>query len=250
MRAGLEHRLARLLLRELGLRAVAGADRAQVDDLRRRVRHPEAVELLVERVEALLEVLAPRAPGSRSPGRDSACRRGTRCAGPRRGCPARPSTRGPATRARRGSRTRRRPRTSAGSASARTRCGSPRRGRPERTAGPGDGGTITGKEPISSATAFACSGPAPPNATSANSRGSWPRCTEITRSAPAMFSLTIRRMPSAASSRPSPIASAIVCTAAFAASTSSAISPPIRSAGRWPRTTLASVTVGSVPPWP
>ena len=57
---GLEHRLARLLLGQLGLRPVAGADRAQVDDLRRRVRHPEAVELLVERVEALLQVLAPR----------------------------------------------------------------------------------------------------------------------------------------------------------------------------------------------
>ena len=42
------------------------------------------------------------------------------------------------------------------------------------------------------------------------------------RSAPAMFSLTIARMPSAASStEPRPIASAIVCTAARAASTSS-----------------------------
>ena len=43
-----------------------------------------------------------------------------------------------------------------------------------------------------------------------------------------------------------PIASAIVCTAARAASTSSSISPPSRRGGRWPSTTFASVTVGSV----
>ena len=109
---------------------------------------------------------------------------------------------------------------------------------------------MTGNEPISSATALACSGPAPPKATSANSRGSWPRCTLITRSAPAMFSLTILRIPSAASSRLRPIASAIVPTAVRAASTSSSISPPISRGGRWPTTTLASVTVGAVPPRP
>ena len=115
---------------------------------------------------------------------------------------------------------------------------------------PGEGGTITGKEPISSATALACSGPAPPKATSANSRGSWPRWTEITRSAPAMFSLTIARIPSAAWSTDSPIASATPATAVRAASASSVISPPIRRGGRWPTTTLASVTVGAVPPLP
>ena len=97
----------------------------------------------------------------------------------------------------------------AGSACGRTRCGSRRRGRRARTAGPGDGGTITGKEPMSSATALACSGPAPPKATSAKSRGSWPRWTETSRSAPAMFSLAIARMPSAAASSERPIASAI-----------------------------------------
>ena len=37
---------------------------------------------------------------------------------------------------------------------------------------PGLGGTITGQEPSSRASALACSGPAPPNATSAKSRGS------------------------------------------------------------------------------
>src|SRR3954447_13588835 len=59
VRPGLQHRLDGLGLRQLGLRAVAGPDRPQVDDLRRRVGHPEAVKLLVQRVEALVEVLAP-----------------------------------------------------------------------------------------------------------------------------------------------------------------------------------------------
>ena len=74
---------------------------------------------------------------------------------------------------------------------------------------PGEGGTMTGNEPISWATAFACSGPAPPKATSAKSRGSWPRCTETRRRAPAMFSLTMATMPSAASSTDRPMASPI-----------------------------------------
>jgi hypothetical protein len=66
-----------------------------------------------------------------------------------------------------------------------------------------------------------------------------------------MFSFTIATMPSAASStEESPIASAIVPTAARAASMSSSISPPRRRGGRYPRTTFASVTVGSVPPLP
>ena len=66
-----------------------------------------------------------------------------------------------------------------------------------------------------------------------------------------MFSFTIARIPSAASSgEPRPIASAIDCTAVRAASTSSSISPPNRRGGRWPTTTFASVTVGSAPPLP
>ena len=44
--------------------------------------------------------------------------------------------------------------------------------------------------PSSSASAAACSGPAPPNAASVNSRGSWPRCTETILSASAMAWLT------------------------------------------------------------
>ncbi len=66
-----------------------------------------------------------------------------------------------------------------------------------------------------------------------------------------MFSFTIARIPSAASSaEPRPIASAIVCTDARAASGSSSISPPSSLGGRWPSTTFASVTVGSAPPRP
>ena len=41
----------------------------------------------MQRVEALLEPLAPTGPGSRSPGRGSACRRRTRRAGRPSGCP-------------------------------------------------------------------------------------------------------------------------------------------------------------------
>ncbi len=98
---------------------------------------------------------------------------------------------------------------------------------------PGDGGTITGQAPVSRPSALACNGPAPPNATSAKSRGSKPCCTETSRSPPSMFSLTMSTMPAAAASGlGSPIASAIVPTAARAAATSRVISPPASAAGR------------------
>src|SRR3954453_16404198 len=57
---------------------------------------------------------------------------------------------------------------------------------------------------MSAATAFAWSGPAPPKATSASSRGSWPRWTDTSRSAPAIVSFVIARMPSAAASSDRP----------------------------------------------
>ena len=44
--------------------------------------------------------------------------------------------------------------------------------------------------PSSSASAHACSGPAPPKATSASSRGSWPRSTETRRSARSISAFT------------------------------------------------------------
>ena len=66
-----------------------------------------------------------------------------------------------------------------------------------------------------------------------------------------MFSLTMSTMPAAAASgESSPIASATLPTAARDASTSRVISPPASEEGRYPRTTLASVTVGSPPPLP
>ena len=91
---------------------------------------------------------------------------------------------------------------------------------------------MTGQEFISLASALACSGPAPPKAISAKSRGSKPCCTETSLSAPNMFSLTMSMMPAAARLRSRPKAVATVCTAVTAASTSSFISPPISSLGR------------------
>ena len=92
---------------------------------------------------------------------------------------------------------------------------------------------ITGHAPVSLPKALACSGPAPPKATSAKSRGSNPCCTDTRRSAPNMFSLTMSTMPAAAASTlPSSIASAMVLTAACAACASSVISPPASSVGR------------------
>ena len=105
--------------------------------------------------------------------------------------------------------------------------------------------------PSSSAIAVAWSGPAPPNASSASARGSTPRSTVITRSARTISALATRRIPSAVSSSGSPSSSASRCTAARAASASSAIAPASgASLPSSPSTTLASVTVGSVPPCP
>ena len=55
--------------------------------------------------------------------------------------------------------------------------------------------------PSSSAIAAACSGPAPPKASSAKRRGSMPRSTVITRSARTISALATRTMPSAHASR-------------------------------------------------
>src|SRR6266446_3360263 len=60
-----------------------------------------------------------------------------------------------------------------------------------------------------------------------------------------MFSLTMSIMPSAAWCTSRPSASPIFCTAAFAASTSSIISPPRSRGGRCPTITFASVTAGA-----
>jgi hypothetical protein len=116
---------------------------------------------------------------------------------------------------------------------------------------PGCGGTITVGTSRSSARRQACRGPAPPNATSENARGSWPRPTETARTARAMLLSTTSTMPAAASSSASFNGRAILASmAARAAFTSIGISPPRSASGMRPRTRCASVTVGSVPPRP
>ena len=61
---------------------------------------------------------------------------------------------------------------------------------PERRKGAGIGGQITSAMPSSSASAAACSGPAPPKAASTKSRGSWPRRVETIFRTSAMAWLT------------------------------------------------------------
>ena len=68
--------------------------------------------------------------------------------------------------------------------------------------------------PSSSAIAAACSGPAPPKASSANPRGSRPRSTVITRSARTISAFATRRMPAAHSATGIPSAAASAPTAA------------------------------------
>ena len=105
--------------------------------------------------------------------------------------------------------------------------------------------------PSSSARSTPCSGPAPPNGTSVNRRGSWPRSIETSRIAPTIEALTTARMPSAASSSVSPSGPAIFSRIArSAASRSSVTAPPTSVGGIRPSTRWASVTVGSVPPLP
>ena len=66
-------------------------------------------------------------------------------------------------------------------------------------------GTITLPIPSNPATSTACTGPDPPNAISAMSRGSRPRSTVTERMALAMATFAILRIPAAActTSRPS-----------------------------------------------
>ena len=66
---------------------------------------------------------------------------------------------------------------------------------------PGRKGTITSGMPRSRASSTAYKGPAPPKATSAKSRGSWPRFTETRRIAPAMLARVTRKIPVAAFAR-------------------------------------------------
>lgn len=103
---------------------------------------------------------------------------------------------------------------------------------PKAQSTPGLGGTMTSLECSKRPSAQACMGPAPPNATKAKSRGSYPLSILTTRSAPSMLSFASRSMPSAASMRPMPKASATVITAFLAASMSSLKSPPSKVLGK------------------
>ena len=95
-------------------------------------------------------------------------------------------------------------------------------------------------------------GPAPPKAISVKSRGSWPRWIEISRMAEVMRATAIVTMPSASASTPSAghapgqrrhRRARLAGIEGDAAAEAPAA--PMR-----PSTTLASVTVGSVPPRP
>ena len=125
---------------------------------------------------------------------------------------------------------------------------------PSADAIPGSGGIIAFDISSSRRSASACSGPAPPYATSAKSRGSCPRSTVLPRMLPAILSFATCNIVHAASvtviPSGSPIFSAIAASAPFR-SNSHPASRPIRFAGPIrPSTRFASVTVGSVPPCP
>ena len=148
---------------------------------------------------------------ARSSGARSAGRRRARSAAARAAPARRRARRAPAPRARvhaASSRARRRPAVAA----AARRCPTVRTNvarmsvssSPHVESTPGRGGITTVGMSSSSASRHACSGPAPPKATSAKRRGSWPRPTDTVRMARAMELSTISTMPAAASSTPRP----------------------------------------------
>ena len=94
------------------------------------------------------------------------------------------------------------------------------------------------------------SGPLPPNANSEYSRGSRPRSLDTARIARIMFDAAMTWAPYAASASGSPMRRAIVASKTSCARAAfSVTAPPASWPGfRKPRITLASVTVGSVPP--
>ena len=103
--------------------------------------------------------------------------------------------------------------------------------RPKAESTPGASGTMIVEIPSARARAPAWTGPAPPNATKLNCRGSSPRWTETSRIASAIRALMIRKMPSAVSRTLFPMAVATRCIAASARSTRSRTSPPAKKLG-------------------
>ena len=92
-------------------------------------------------------------------------------------------------------------------------------------------GNTTRGDSSSSATPHACTGPAPPNASSVTPRRSAPCSTACIRDAAAMFWLTSSWMPAAVSCADRPSGSATERSAAAQASMSSAMSPPRKNDG-------------------
>ena len=116
--------------------------------------------------------------------------------------------------------------------------------RPTAENTPARGGTTTARMPSSSAIAHAWSGPAPPNATSARSRGSTPCSTVTTRTARSIAASTTATTPSA-------VTPARGQRGARRRRRRAARTPGSSvSAGIRPSTRSASVTVGAVPPRP
>ena len=104
---------------------------------------------------------------------------------------------------------------------------------------------------MSSASTVACIGPAPPNAMSEKSAGSWPRSMVTSRMALAIWATATRTMPSAIrTTPPTPSRFDRPSTAFRARVGSGSMAPPSRRVPMRPSTMLASVIVGSVPPRP
>ena len=153
--------------RQLEARGLAGSSavRTATSSISR-VRSGEAVPLLVRAVERLREIAPAAAPSARTTGPRSADRPRPR---PAARPPRRADTRYERTASRRSS----------------------RRDEPERRQNAGAAsGRAPSSIPSSSASSHACSGPAPPNATSANPARVVPRSTETTRSARSISALT------------------------------------------------------------
>ena len=246
--------LARLARPRRGLAQLADRQQAEVHDLDPVGRIVEAVGALVLGEEALRDRVGARAADrhcrarsrARNSARHSARRARYRCCG------------SPARRLR--CRTRRPPAPSA------RRCAPPRppcsasfsgvtavRTKVSRRSDtispcahrmPGANGTRQRVMPRLFATSVACSGPAPPNGSSAKARGSCPRSTETERIARTMLATTMPSMPCAVRSTEKPSRSASGAIALRARLSSSAMSPPSRPRGdSRPSTRLASVTV-------
>jgi hypothetical protein len=117
---------------------------------------------------------------------------------------------------------------------------------------PGRAGTSTRGAPSSRAMAVAWSGPAPPKANSAKSRGSSPSETETIRVAPAMAVLAISITAAAAvsASTPSGAPSFSAKIARMASTEAAPSTASSRSGFSRPSRRLASEIVGSVPPRP